>query len=75
MQNVDIRQNRTNLANEQKHLDQTYKALVRSHLDYCDFIYHIPSIIHQLPLEVILNSLMEKVERIQYHAALAITDA
>ena len=22
--------------------DQMYKALVRSHLDYCDIIYHIP---------------------------------
>ena len=26
-----------------KALDQMYKALVRSHLDYCDIIYHIPS--------------------------------
>ena len=25
-----------------KTLDQMYKALVRSHLDYCDMIYHIP---------------------------------
>ena len=49
-----------------------YNALVRSHLDYCDFIYHIPSIIHQ-PAGKTLNSLMEKVERIQYQAALAIT--
>ena len=24
-------------------LDQMYKTLVRSHLDYCDIIYHIPS--------------------------------
>ena len=52
-----------------------YKALVRSHLDYCDIIYHIPSIIHQPPLGMTLNSLMEKVERIQYQAALAITGA
>ena len=27
-----------------KALDQMYKALVRSHLDYCDIIYHIPSV-------------------------------
>ena len=27
-----------------KTLDQMYKALVRSHLDYCDIIYRIPSI-------------------------------
>ena len=25
-----------------KTLDQMYKALVRSHLDYCDTIYHFP---------------------------------
>ena len=54
-------------------LDQMYKALVRSHLDYCDIIYHIPSIIHQPPLGRTLCSLMEKAERIQYQAALAIT--
>ena len=47
-----------------------YKALVRSHLDYCDVIYHIPSIIHQPPLGMTLISLMEKVERIQYRAPL-----
>ena len=58
-----------------KSLDQMYKALVRSHLDYCDVIYYIPSIIHQPPLGMTLNSLMEKVERIQYQAALAITGA
>ena len=28
----------------QKTLDQMYKALVRSHLDYCDIIYHIPAL-------------------------------
>ena len=44
------------------------KALVRSHVDYCDVIYHIPS-------RYALNSLMAKVERIQYQAALAITGA
>ena len=43
-----------------------YKALVRSHLDYCDIIY-------QPPLGMPINSLMEKVERIEYQAALAIT--
>ena len=58
-----------------KTLDQMYKALVRSHLDYCDVIYHIPSITHQPPLGRALSSLMEKVERVQYQAALAITDA
>ena len=58
-----------------KTLDQIYKAFVRSHLDYCDIIYHIPSHLNQAPLGVTLNSLMEKVERIQYQAALAISGA
>ena len=58
-----------------KTLDQMYKALVSSHLDYCDAVYHIPSRIHQPPLCMTLNSLMEKVERIKYQAALAITGA
>ena len=50
-----------------------YKALVRSHLDYCAIIYHIPSHTNQLPLGVTLHSVMEKGERIQYQAALAIS--
>jgi hypothetical protein len=50
-----------------------YKALVRSHLDFCHITYHIPSIIHQPPLGRALNSLIEKVESIPYHAALEIT--
>ena len=56
-----------------KTLDQMYKALVRSHLDYCDIIYHIPQIVHQPPLGVSLHDLMESVEKIQYQAGLAIT--
>ena len=56
-------------------LHQMYKALVRSYLDYCDVIYHIPSITHQPPLGMTLSSLMEEVERVQYQAALAITGA
>ena len=50
-----------------------YKALVRSHLDYCDIIYHIQPAPNQQPLGVTLNTLMEKVERIQYQATLAIS--
>ena len=50
-----------------------YKGLVRSHLDYCDAIYHIPTFNSQINLGVTLNSLKEKVERTQYQAALAIT--
>ena len=50
-----------------------YKVLVRSHLDYCDIIYRIPASNSQLNLGVTLSSLMEKVERIQHQAALAVT--
>ena len=50
-----------------------FKVLVRSHLDYCDIIYHVPS--KQDQFGVTLSYLMEKVERIQYQAALAITGA
>jgi len=56
-----------------KTLCQMYKALVRSHLDYCDIIYHIPPKDTQFGL--VLNALMEKVERIQYQAAVTITGA
>ena len=53
--------------------DQMYKALVCSYLDYCDTIYHIH---HSQPsIGVKLNSSMEKVERIQYQAALVITSS
>ena len=54
-----------------KTLDQMYKALVRSHLDYCDVIYHVPST--QTPIPGVLNVLMEELEKVQYQAAMAIT--
>ena len=56
-----------------KTLDQMYRALVRSHFDYCDIIYHIAPTINPPPLLPTFNSLMEKLERVQYQAALAIT--
>ena len=49
-----------------------YKTLVRSHLDYCDIIYHMPQIQHQPPLGVTLHNLMESIEKNQYEASLAI---
>ena len=58
-----------------KALDQMYKALVRSHLDYCDIIYHIPPSINPPPQLPTFNYLMEKIERVQYQAALAVTGA
>ena len=54
-----------------KTLAQMYKVLVRSHLDYCDIIYHIPSV--QTQFGMTLTDLMEKAGRIQYQAVLAIT--
>ena len=56
-----------------KTLDQMYKTLVRPHLDYCDTIYHDPPKVNFPPLGPSLTVQMEKVERIQYQAALAIT--
>ena len=53
-----------------------YKALVRPHLDYCDVIYYIPPAPPPPPKQdkfgVVLNSLMETVEKVQYQAALAV---
>ena len=54
-------------------LNQIYKSLVRVNLDYCDMIYHIPHLINGNGIA--LNELMEKVEKTQYRAALAITGA
>ena len=51
-----------------------YKAFVRSHLDYCDIIYHIPHL-KQLASGISLNYQMEVVEKVQYQAALAVTGA
>ena len=56
-------------------LKQMYSVLVRSHLDYCDVTFHIPSKIHPLPLGMSLHDHMEKLERVQYQAALAVTGA
>ena len=58
-----------------KTLIHMYKALVRSHLDYCDIIYHIPPTSHDPPLGVSLHDHMETIEKTQYQAALAVTGA
>ena len=52
-----------------------YKAFVRSHLDYCDIIYHISPTINPPPLLPTFNPLMEKLERVRYQTALAVTGA
>ena len=56
-------------------LTKMYKASVRSHLDYCDIVYHIPPIVHHPPLGTSLNYLMEKLETIQFQAGHAVTGA
>ena len=56
-------------------LSQMYKVFVRSNFDYCDFIYHIPPLIRNSPLDISLNHLIESIEKVQYTCALAVTGA
>ena len=56
-----------------KTLDLIFKLYIRPHLDFCDIIFHIPSITNPFDSSINLNYLMNTLERIQYHAALAIT--
>ena len=58
-----------------KALDQIYKMHVRPHLDYCDFIYHIPELKNNPSSDINLNYLMTTLESLQYQAALAVTGA
>ena len=48
---------------------------IRPHFDFCDVIYHIPSITNPFSSEINLNYLMNTLERMQYKAALAVTGA
>ena len=52
-----------------------YKSYVRSHLDYGDVIYHKPSKTNDLFFSSYLSTWMEKLESVQYFAALAVTGA
>ena len=54
-------------------LNELYKLYVRPHLDYGDVIYHIPAKICEFSQNTFLPDLMEKIESVQYSAALAIT--
>ena len=56
-----------------KTLDQMYKMFIRPHLDYGDVIYHVPHCPNLFDSSISLHPLMEKVENVQYQAALAIT--
>ena len=56
-------------------LNELYKLYVRPHLDYGDVIYHIPAKVCEFSGNVTLPSLMEKLESVQYIAALAVSGA
>ena len=56
-----------------KTLDLIFKLYIRPHLGFCDVIFHIPSITNPFDSSINLNYLMNTLERVQYHAALAIT--
>ena len=54
-------------------LNELYKLYVRPHLDYGDVIYHIPAKVCEFSHNIILPNLMEKLEAVQYSAAIAVT--
>ena len=54
-------------------LSELYKLYVRPHLDYGDVIYHIPAKVCEFSQNIILSNLVEKLESVQYSAALAVT--
>ena len=56
-------------------LNELYKLYVRPHLDYGDVTYHIPAKICEFSQNTFLPNLMDKIESVQYSAALAITGA
>ena len=56
-------------------LTELYKLYVRPHLDYGYVIYHIPPKKCDFSQDTSLNNHMEKLESIQYSAALAVTGA
>ena len=55
-------------------LNELYKLYVRPHLDYGDVIYHIPAKFCEFSQNIILPNLMEKLEAVQYSAAIAVTE-
>ena len=56
-----------------KTLDQMYKMFVRPIFDYCDVIYHSPHLTNPFDSTIKLTPLMERIEKIQDQATLAIT--
>ena len=56
-------------------LNEIYKLYIRPHLDYGDVIYHTPGNICEYSHNIVLTHQMEKLESVQYSAALAVTGA
>ena len=54
-------------------LNELFKLYVRPHLEYGDVIFHIPATVCEFSRHTILPSLMEKLESVQYSAAIALT--
>ena len=54
-------------------LNELYKLYVRPHLDSGDVIYHIPAKACEFSQNIIVPNVMEKLESIQYSAALTVT--
>ncbi len=58
-----------------KTLNAIYKLYVRPQLDYGDVIYHSPQIDSEFSDRISLTNQMQKLESVQYSAALAVTGA
>ena len=56
-------------------LNELYKLYVRPHLDYGDVLYHNPAKVCEFSNNIFLPHLMEKIESVQYSAALAVKGA
>ena len=56
-------------------LSKAVQTIVRSHCDYCDVIYHLPSLDNLFNHDMTFNYLMERIEKVQYQAALTIAGA
>ena len=54
-------------------LNELYKLYIRPHLNYGDVIYHDPPKLCEFSGNVTLSNLMEKLESVQYSAALAVS--
>ena len=56
------------------YLMKTCQTSVASHFDYCDVIYHLPPLDNLFKHNRTLNYLMERIENVQYEAALALQE-